>query len=56
VLALLTGIVMVTILDPLATRSTLEFQDKRAALLDTRSVATAASDARDGRLAEPGRD
>ena len=47
-LALVTGIFMVTILDPLATRSTLEFQNKRAALLDTRSVATAATDARDG--------
>ncbi len=47
-LALVTGIFMVTILDPLATRSTLEFQNKRAALLDTHSVATAATDARDG--------
>ena len=47
-LALVTGIFMVTILDPVATRSTLEFQNKRAALLDTRSVATAATDARDG--------
>jgi lipopolysaccharide export system permease protein len=47
VLGLLTGIVMVTILDPMATKYTLEFEDKRAALLDTRSAATAA-DSRDG--------
>jgi lipopolysaccharide export system permease protein len=46
VLALLTGVLMVTVLDPLATRSTLEFQDKRAALLDTRSITT--PDPRDG--------
>ena len=37
-LGLLTGIVMVAILDPLATKDTLEFEDKRAALLDTRST------------------
>jgi lipopolysaccharide export system permease protein len=47
VLALLTGIVMVTILDPMATRYTLEFQDKRAALLGTGAVGNAA-DTRDG--------
>ena len=47
VLGLLTGIVMVTVLDPLATRSTLEFENKRAALLDTRSAA-ANADSRDG--------
>jgi lipopolysaccharide export system permease protein len=47
VLGLLTGVVMVTVLDPLATKSTLEFESKRAALLDTRSAA-ANADSRDG--------
>lgn len=46
VLGLLTGILMMTVLDPLATRFTLEFQSKRAALLDTRLNTT--PDPRDG--------
>jgi lipopolysaccharide export system permease protein len=47
VLGLLTGIVMVTILDPMATKFTLDFEAKRADLLDTRST-TASADSRDG--------
>jgi lipopolysaccharide export system permease protein len=47
VLGLLTGIVMVTILDPMATKFTLDFEAKRADLLDTRSTA-ASADSRDG--------